>query len=136
MTYQHDLLGDAWGPAAGPDVLATTSDLSDLAARLSHLARPYLYEAMGRRLFLVTIRELPPTVAAFEQVALALAETALHRAVRVASDEALLGPSTDAALSGSAWRMAQPLALDALTADALRELRGLYAEIRATSWDG
>jgi hypothetical protein len=32
--------------------------------------------------------------------------------------------------------MAQPLALDALTADALRELRGLYAEIRATSWDG
>jgi hypothetical protein len=134
MDPQHDFPDSAWIPADVAGGMA--ADTRDLAARLCHLARPYLYEAMGRRLFLATVRELPPTAAAYEQVALALAETALHRAVRLASDEALLGPAADSALSHTAWQSAQSMALDAVTVDALRELRGLYVEGRATSWDG
>lgn len=133
MYFHHEMPDGVWSSAHVPG--AVTPAVSDLAARLCHLARPYLYEAMGRRLFLATLRELPATPAAHEQVALALAEAALHRALRLASDEALLGPAADATVSREAWERAQTTALATLKADALRELRGLIAGAPSQAWD-
>ena len=123
-------------PVAAPSSPAGVTGLADLAGRLHHRARPYLYEALGQAALIQTVREFPPEVL-LQELARTVADDALRRALRlmVAEERSLAAPVGGHGAPG--WHVARTLALVGLAEDAARELERVRLPRPASArWDG
>jgi hypothetical protein len=107
--------------------------LTKVADQLHRMARPHLYEALQEPALVRTVQDLPSD-APLRELANAVAENALRRALRAGGSSAV---RELAQVDDAGWQFACNLALSELRDDAMRDLRAV-ARLRGSSrrWDG
>jgi replicative DNA helicase len=122
MPFDHDISHAAsWSS----DQVARLTQVAD---HLHRLARPHLYEAMQEPALVRTVHDLPAD-APLRDLASAVAENALRRALRAAG---LAAVREQVQVDDASWQFACNLTLSELTDDAMRNLRAI-ARLRGTS---